>query len=651
MLNFLLLMADLWALGGLLIFLHYRSQSFGFAPLLFVLGGLSILLGFQFGIYIQPSPGFFMFLGSNVIVPAMLAAILILYVVNGATYARMTIAGLVGLNLLIVSIFFIYKLHLTLPGGGSFSRLPVGDLINATFARNNFASLIAFAADMVAIAVVYQGLKNRIQYIPEWIAAGLALLGSLWVDAVIYNIIGGLGTADFITFLPGDLIGKTVSALILWPLVGFYLERYAPRLAAYQGSTNRSTFDLLFGRYDAVKIALVNTEAALATIQQEKRRETAYYQEIIQHINEALWLAKPDRAFALYVNPAYERIWGRSAESLYKEPMAFMDAIHADDQERVRVAIANRLAKGHHAYDIEYRVVRPDATIRWVRDRAFPITDDRGEVYRIVGIVEDITERRLLEQQRMELTLEREKVKFLREFIGEVTHDLKSPLTTINLKIYALARTDDPVKRSVHLDELGQVSASMGKLIDNLMTLARLDSTREMELARVNVGEVIGNLCTTLRPQMEEKKLRLLLQFAEDTPLVQVDEDDLSRALGNLIENAVRYTPDGEQISIQTETQGGEILIRVSDTGVGIAPDELPHIFDRFYRAGNAHITNPGGSGLGLAIVKKIMEKHMGRIEISSEVGKGTTFTLYLPITVQAQSTSSFTYSNRPSVN
>lgn len=627
MVNGLLLLVDLWLLGGLTLALHWISPRLSFAPLIVFIGALTVLIQSQLGVFVEPFPGFIMFISSNVLVPVVVMAVLILYIADGSVSARTTIYGVLGISLFVVAIRLMYRTHLSLPGGGNFFDLPIDVVAPALNARTILASLVAFAADMFVIAIFYQGLRNGFAHWPDGIAIGLALIASLWTDAIVFSLISDLGTPDFLAVLPGDVLGKTVSALALWPPVAYYLVRVAPRLPTYVGSQNRRTFDVLSGSFNEIKLALARTEAALRKSEAERRQEAAYFQQISDHINEALWLATVDQTQAFYVNPAYERIWGRSAASLYADPHSFIDSIHPEDRERVVAALPNQ-SSGH--YDAEYRVIRPDGTSRWVRDQAFPICDEQGKVYRIAGITEDITERKLVEKQQLELAVEREKVKMLRDFVSEATHDLKNPLTTFGLKIGLIKSVADPEKRRRHLEELGLQAARMGKMIDDMLTIVRLERKGEATLACVDVHQLIREICAEMQPLMEAKAIELTLDLAETAPQLQADRDDLARALANLIDNGLHYTPQGGRLRVETQVADQSMVIRVSDTGIGIPPEDQPRIFDRFFRSTNARTVDPGGTGLGLVIVKKIIEQHGGQVEVTSAVGAGTTFSIYL---------------------
>ena len=628
MANLLLLVADMWVLGSLVLLLHYFTPRFGFAPLILVIGALTVLLAGQKNIYIQPTPGLIMFVDSNVLVPVVLLSVLVLYVANGAVPARMTIVGIICLEVMTLIVLVIYRAHLSLPGSGSTNALPAQMLVPPLNPRITIGSLTAFAVDMFAIAVVYQGVKNVLPRIPEWVVVGLALLGGMWTDAVVFQMVSYIGTRNFLIFLPGDVAGKTLSAFILWPVAAVYLGYIAPRMKDYVGPLGRPTFDVLFGSFDEIKLALVRTEKALEASENTRREHEVKFLEIAENIHEALWLSAPNGS-PFFINRAYEIIWGRSAASIYANADSFEESIHPEDHDRV---MASMLLKEAGTYDIEFRIIRPDGEVRWVRDRAVPIRDEAGTVYRIAGITEDITERKQSEQDRMELAIEREKVKFMRDFISEFSHDLKTPLTAINLKVYQLARTDDPIKRRDHVGELEQHTRRMSEMIDNLLTLARLENMGDMTLARVDINQMIREICHGLRPQIEDKHLQLVLELSPEAPPVEGVADDLARAFANLIDNAVHYTPSGGLVRVQTELKGLEAIFQVSDTGIGIPAEDQARIFERFFRASNARNTDPGGTGLGLAIVKKIVEQHHGRIEATSTVGSGTTFRVYLPV-------------------
>lgn len=627
--NFFLLIAEIWLLSALCLLLHYYSPRFGFAPLVAILGSLTGLLQSQLGVYIEPVPGFIMFFGSNVLVPVILMAVLVIYISQGAVAARSIIYVILSVSLLMIFVQFMYRQHLSFPGGGALSLESAQSTLSGFSIRTTIASLLAFLADLFAIAVFYQGMKNYTHAVPEWIVIGVSLLAGLWTDAILFRMFSDLGTRYFTDLLPGDLIGKTVSAIILWGPVSFYLVKIASKMPGYVGGESRGTLDVFYGSLEEIKKALANTQAALQYSEQERRKEEAYFRQISENIDEALWLSKPNQNHAFFVNTAYENIWGRSAKDIYSNPNSFIDSIHPEDRERVTGLFTKDNPQN---YEVKYRIIRPDGTIRWVHDRIFPIFNEDGVVYRIAGISSDITDSKLAEKAQLDLNLEREKVKLMREFVGEASHDLKSPLTSINLKIHQIAKAETPEKQAQYLNELGALSKRMSQMIDDLLTLARLDQIVEQAHTQFNVNEVLNEISDMLRPVIEDKKINVVWELAETPPILVADKEDIARALTNVIENALHYTPESGLVKLQTELKSAQVIIEVSDTGVGIPREDLPLIFNRFFRAGNAHAADPSGTGLGLAIVKKIIERYRGKIEVFSELGSGTSFVISLPM-------------------
>jgi signal transduction histidine kinase len=167
--------------------------------------------------------------------------------------------------------------------------------------------------------------------------------------------------------------------------------------------------------------------------------------------------------------------------------------------------------------------------------------------------------------------------------------------------------------------------------VENLLALAALDAVRpQREKSLVDLTVVCRDVAEQLSPLAAVQNVRLQLELP-DGATIRGDVFSLERAVRNLIENAIHHTPAGEQIVIRTQTNPGEASVRVIDAGVGVAPEHLPHLFDRFYRVDTARTRTHGGAGLGLSIVKAIVEAHGGTVSVESKLGAGSTFTLRLP--------------------
>ncbi|MBC8170731.1 MAG: PAS domain-containing protein [Anaerolineae bacterium] len=629
MASFALTIMNVWLLSFVALLLHRLRPYFGAAPLLTLIGGLTVLIHSRYGVYIEPAPGVFMYITSNVFVPVVLMCVLVLYVANGSAPARMTLLSVLGISLFAMLQLFILGVYLGQPGSGSRSGITPEFMFRIADFKVTLASLLAFAADMFAIAVIYQVSKNYTPRVPEWLRIGLALLGSLWTDALLFDLFSSASITEFLTSLPDALLSKTISGLIVWVPLAIYMTRIAPQMVDYVGAENRPVFDMLPNLND-IKQTLQHAEVALQNSENRRREEEMYRRQISEAINEGLWLYSIAEEGVIYVNPAYERLWGQPATDFYRDPTIFVKSIHPEDRAYVDEKLPRQREK-NCPYDVEYRIIRPDGVVRRVRDRAFNILNDQGEIYRIVGIAEDITERYENEKHQLDLILEREKVKLLRDFISEASHDLKTPLTAINLKVHSLSRTLDPVVRQRQLNEIQQLSNNMNSLIEDLLTLARLENLTESSIVPIQVNSLVQKLVNDLQILASHKQIQIVMQLAEQESVVEGDLEDLRRALNNIVDNAIRYTGTDGKITIQTRQSAQEVLVVISDTGVGIPPEDQARIFDRFFRASNVR-SHIDGTGLGLAIVKRVIDHQQGRIELSSTPGQGTTFTIYLPL-------------------
>ena len=221
-----------------------------------------------------------------------------------------------------------------------------------------------------------------------------------------------------------------------------------------------------------------------------------------------------------------------------------------------------------------------------------------------------------------------------RELLANVSHDLRTPLAALQGYLETLilkGSTIDEAQRERYLELAFRHSQSLGKLVGELFDLAKLEAgDQPMELEPIALGELIQDVSEKFRLEAEGRRIRLKTRLGEEEqPLVRGDIRLLERVLDNLLDNAIRYTPDGGEVSIGAWPSNGEVEVRVSDSGRGIAPNDLPRIFDRFFQVEPGR-AGEGGSGLGLAIAKRIVELHGSEIEVTSEIGEGSTFSFFL---------------------
>jgi two-component system sensor histidine kinase BaeS len=220
-----------------------------------------------------------------------------------------------------------------------------------------------------------------------------------------------------------------------------------------------------------------------------------------------------------------------------------------------------------------------------------------------------------------------------KRLIGDVSHELRTPLTAI--KGYMEGLEDGVLQATPETYQLVYNEADrMQRLVNDLQELSRVESgAYVLDLAPVPVKLLIDNVTSHLKHQFDEKGINLETRLPDDLPPIQVDKDRITQVLTNLVGNALQYTPTGGAVTISARTTDKEVEIAVKDTGIGIAPQHLHHIFERFYRADKSRARAGGGSGIGLTIAQALVNTHNGRIWVeSSGEGQGSTFFFTLPL-------------------
>ena len=272
-------------------------------------------------------------------------------------------------------------------------------------------------------------------------------------------------------------------------------------------------------------------------------------------------------------------------------------------------------------------IVSNEKITPWLCINAVPAAID-GRRHVVVAI-NDITERRRTEEKL------KETMEIKSQFISTVSHELRTPLACLK---EAVAIVLDGVAGQINdkqrnfLDMAKRNIDRLARLINDVLDFQKLDSGKMKFNIRDNdVTEVIGEVYETMVPYAKEKCVHFSLELKDNLPRARFDSDKIIQILANLVDNAIKFTPEHGHVSVCAQHQGQDLVIRIRDTGMGIPKEALPKIFDRFYR-----VNRPGkqiqGSGLGLPIVKKIVTMHGGRIEVESKPDQGTTFTVFLPL-------------------
>jgi len=359
----------------------------------------------------------------------------------------------------------------------------------------------------------------------------------------------------------------------------------------------RHAVQLLGVLADFAAIAIENARLYAAT---EKERDTL--NTILRDTEDSIIVVDNDGK-VLFVNPAACRTFNLSASRTQGRPLAEV----IDHREVVEL------------FDKEARSGRGRRTEIALSDGRYlhaQLTIVRG-VGRVV-VMQDITHLKELDRIKS-------------EFVTTVSHDLRSPLTSI-LGYIELVRRSGPLnaQQQLFLDRIVSSVQTITALISDLLELGKIEAGFDEDREPVPLAKVFREAIETLRPSWEAKCHTVQVRLPDDVPPVLGNPLRLRQVANNLLENAIKYTPDGGQIRVMLETEGDFQVLRVSDTGIGIAPKDLPYIFDKFYRTDEA-IEHYDGTGLGLSIVKGIVERHNGRIWVDSQVGQGTTFTIMLP--------------------
>jgi signal transduction histidine kinase len=255
-----------------------------------------------------------------------------------------------------------------------------------------------------------------------------------------------------------------------------------------------------------------------------------------------------------------------------------------------------------------------------------------GNIAYYSTIVHDLSIQKKMEKQNLEFAVERERFNSFKEFLTTISHDLKTPLSILDLNLYVLEKSDDPELQKRGITTIHEQTKLLQQYILDLLEISHLEQLPDFEFAELNLEQLLVDIIKQFQPHAIEKNLTLTLTAAINLPSVEGDGDELVRAFNNLVGNAINYTPNGGSITVSSNCNSNEVVISVADTGIGISAEALPYIFERAYRAHEARTFHANGTGFGLAIVKKIVELHQGHIDVQSSPSEGSIFRIYLPL-------------------
>jgi PAS domain S-box-containing protein len=356
--------------------------------------------------------------------------------------------------------------------------------------------------------------------------------------------------------------------------------------------------------------------------------ERERFRTTLTSIGDAVVVTDPQGRITL-LNPVAQALTGWSAEALGQPLEAVFHIVNETTRKTVENPVSQVIRLGAIVGLANHTVlIAKDGTELAIDDSGAPIRDARGRIVGVVLVFRDITQRRSSERALEDADRRKD------EFLAMLAHELRNPLAPIRNAAHTLALlgTGDDRVRWVS----GVIERQVGlmtRLVDDLLDVSRITSGKiTLQRTTVSVREVLAQAVETARPLAESRGQAVEVDVPEDAGWVDGDPARLAQAVGNLLDNAIKYTDDGGRIGLRAQVEAHEVVIVVEDSGVGVDPDLLPHVFDLFIQADRSLERKQGGLGLGLTLVRRLVEMHGGRVEAASAgPGLGSAFTIRLP--------------------
>lgn len=370
-------------------------------------------------------------------------------------------------------------------------------------------------------------------------------------------------------------------------------------------------------------VLAVNDITRSKTAERERQLAEDKYRTIFE--NSAVSISLVDEQERLISwNKFTENLLDMDKEDLYLKPV---QSFYPEGQWQ-KIRALNIRQKGLQRH-LETKMIKKKGELIDVDVSLSVLKNPEGKVIGSIGVISDITERKRAEKELKD-TMETKS-----QFISTVSHELRTPLTAMKESISIVSgeiagKINKDQKRFLNIAERN--IDRLARLINEVLDFQKLSANKmKFNMQENDIRGVVTDACHTMTLYAEKKRVKLAAKFDNDLPKAMFDSDGIMQVLTNLISNSIKFTPENGQVSVFVQHKGEDLVIRVNDTGTGIPKEALTKIFDPFYQA-HQHGQQVKGTGLGLPIVKKIVMAHNGRIEVESEVGQGTTFSVFLPL-------------------